>query len=144
MTATLTELNYVYFMLVKTTTTWLQIPTSKRFEFLEETIKPILTKHPAVKMRFFDSEAFSGRFTDVLMWETADIREYQILIEKLRETLFWGTYFEIVEIVPAIENAYAIFNEVDAISGSEPGSIGSIGSRCRILSKIDGYTRDSA
>jgi hypothetical protein len=112
------ELNHVYFMLVKTTATWLQIPTPKRFEFIEEAIKPILAKHPAVKMRFFDSEAFSGKFTDVLMWETADIWEYQAVVEKLRETLFWGTYFEIVEIVPAIENAYAIFNEVAAISGS--------------------------
>jgi hypothetical protein len=35
-----TELNYVYFMLVKTTTAWLQIPTKQRFEFLEKTIMP--------------------------------------------------------------------------------------------------------
>lgn len=111
------ELNHVYFMLVKTTTTWLQISTKKRFEFLEETIKPILAKHSAVNMRFFDSEAFSGRYTDVLMWETANVRDYQLLVEQLRETLFWGTYFEIVEIVPAIENAYALFNQVDPISG---------------------------
>jgi hypothetical protein len=113
-----TELNHVYFMLLKTTATWLQIPTSKRFEFLDETIKPILRQHPGVNMRFFDSEAFSGRFTDVLMWETANVKEYQALVEKLRETPFWGTYFEIVEIVPAIENAYAIFNEVTAMSSS--------------------------
>jgi Darcynin, domain of unknown function len=111
-----TELNYVYFMLVKTTTAWLQIPTKQRFEFLEKTIKPILAKHPAVNMRFFDSEAFSGRFTDVLMWETAQVQEYQCLVEKLRETLFWGTYFEVVEIVPAIENAYAIFNQITPLA----------------------------
>jgi Darcynin, domain of unknown function len=114
---TATELNHVYFMLVKTTTTWLQIPTDRRFEFLEETIKPILAKHPTVKMRFFDSEAFSGRFTDVLMWETAQVKDYQLLVEELRVTPFWGTYFKIVEIVPAIENAYAIFNKVAPLSG---------------------------
>ncbi|AFY93563.1 darcynin family protein [Chamaesiphon minutus] len=115
MTAT-TELNHVYFMLLKTTASWLQIPTLQRFEFIDEIIKPILDRHPAVKMRFFDSEAFLGRFTDVMRWETADIKEYQALVEQLRETLFWGTYFEIVEIVPASENAYAIFNEVSSIS----------------------------
>jgi hypothetical protein len=27
--------------------------------------------------------------------------------------LFWGTYFEIVEIVPSIENACALYYEVD-------------------------------
>jgi Darcynin, domain of unknown function len=111
-----TKLNHVYFMLLKTTTSWLQIPIAQRFEFLDEIIKPILIQHPTVNMHFFDSEAFSGRFTDVLMWETAEIGEYQALVEQLRSTLFWGTYFEIVEIVPAIENAYAIFNQFSPMS----------------------------
>lgn len=112
------ELNHVYFMLVKTTVTWLRIPTKERFEFLETRISPILKKHPSVKMRFFDSEAFSGRFTDILMWEASEVKDYQFLVEELRETLFWGTYFEIVEIVPAIENAYTLYYKVDPISGS--------------------------
>jgi Darcynin, domain of unknown function len=114
---TVPELNQVYFMLVKTTTTWLQIPTRGRFEFLAEKIAPILKKYPTVRMRFFDSEAFSGHFTDVLMWETAVVKDYQFLVEELRETLFWGTYFEVVEIIPAIENAYALYNEVTPLSG---------------------------
>lgn len=118
MTKTSKELNHVYFMLVKTTTTWLQTPIKERFGFLETTIAPILKKHPSVKMRFFDSEAFSGRFTDVLMWETAEVQEYQFLVEKLRETLFWGTYFEIIEIVPAIENAYALYYEVEPVTAT--------------------------
>jgi Darcynin, domain of unknown function len=109
----MTAINYVYFMLVKTTSTWLQFSVKERFRFLEETIAPILHNHPTVAMRFFDSEAFSGRYTDVLMWETSDVKDYQFLVEKLRETLFWGTYFEIIEIVPAIENAYALFNGVE-------------------------------
>jgi uncharacterized protein YutD len=69
------------------------------------------------KNAFFDSEAFSGHFTDVLMWETAIIKDYQFLVEELREKLFWGTYFEVVEIIPAIENAYALYNEVSPLSG---------------------------
>jgi hypothetical protein len=115
MTRTTKELNHVYFMLVKTTVAWLQLSPKKRFEFLETAITPILKKHPSVKMRFFDSEAFSGRYTDVLMWETSEVKDYQFIIEELRETLFWGTYFEIIEIVPSIENAYALYYEVDPI-----------------------------
>jgi hypothetical protein len=117
MTITTKELNHAYFMLVKTTNTWLQFSVKERFKFLEETIAPILQKHPAVAMRFFDSEAFSGRYTDVLLWETSDVQDYQSLVEDLRSTLFWGTYFEIIEIIPAIENAYALFNGVNPISG---------------------------
>lgn len=83
-------------------------------------INPILKKHPSVQMRFCDSEAFSGHFTDVLMWETDNVQEYQFLIEELRETLFWGTYFEIVEIVPAIENAYASYYNVAPVTSSSP------------------------
>jgi chlorite dismutase len=113
MTTTAKELNHVYFMLVKTTVAWLQLTANERFEFLETTISPILKQHPSVKMRFFDSEAFSGHYTDVLMWETPEVKNYQFLVERLRETLFWGTYFEIV---PAIENAYALYYEVDPMS----------------------------
>jgi hypothetical protein len=116
MTTTVKELNHVYFMLVKTTNTWLQLSTKERFQFLDTVISPILQKHPSVKMRFFDSEAFSGHYTDVLMWETSEVKDYQFLVEELRETLFWGTYFEIVEIVPAIENAYALYYEVEPIT----------------------------
>jgi hypothetical protein len=56
------ELNHVYFMLLKTTNTWLQLSSKERFQFLETTISPILQKHLTVKMRFFDSEAFSGHY----------------------------------------------------------------------------------
>jgi hypothetical protein len=116
MTTTAKELNHVYFMLVKTTIAWLQLSAKERFEFLETAISPLLKKHPSVKMRFFDAEAFSAHYTDVLMWEAPEVKDYQFLVEELRETLFWGTYFEIVEIVPAIENAYALYYEVEPIS----------------------------
>jgi chlorite dismutase len=119
MTTATKAIDCVYFMLVKTTVTWLQLPVEERFKFLETTISPLLKKHPSVKLRFFDSEAFSAHYSDVLMWETSDLKEYQFLVEELRETLFWGTYFEIVEIVPAIENAYAIFYQKSPISSHQ-------------------------
>lgn len=111
-------LNYTYFMLVKTTAAWLKLSVQQRFEFLEKQMVPLLKKHRTVQLRFFDSEAFSGRFSDVLMWETAQVPHYQAVVEELRETPFWGTYFEILEIVPAIENAYAIFNNIEPLSAS--------------------------
>jgi hypothetical protein len=120
MTTTSKELKHVFFMLVKTTIAWLQLSSKERFAFLDAAIAPILKKNPTVKMRFFDSEAFSGHYTDVVMWETAAVQDYQFLVEELRETLFWGTYFEIVEIIPAIENAYALFYQVEPLSSVEP------------------------
>lgn len=104
--------NHVFFMLVRTTPTWLALPPKDRFGFLDQTIRPLLSRNPMVSMRFFDSEAFHSRFTDVIMWETASIMAYQAVVEELRETLFWDTYFEIVEIVASIEDAYAIHYDV--------------------------------
>jgi Darcynin, domain of unknown function len=101
-----------FFMMLKTTTTWLQLKPADRFAFLGSTIKPILDKHPTVKLRFYDAEAFSGRLSDVAVWETSDVNGYQALVEDLRETAFWGTYFDVVDIIPTIENAYASHYDV--------------------------------
>ena len=106
---------YTIFMLVRTTSSWLTLDPKSRFKFLDNVIRPILKKHPEVNLRFFDAEAFSSNFSDVMMWETAHLPKYQSLVEGLRESNFWGTYFEIREIVPSIENAYATHYNVDPI-----------------------------
>ena len=98
---------YSIFMLVKTTNAWLELPPEERFAFLDTEIDPILEAHSQVKMRFYDTEGFNSRVSDVIIWETTDLEQYQSVVEKLRESEFWGTYFEVVEILPGIENAYA-------------------------------------
>lgn len=105
--STTTDINHTFFMLVRTTPAWIALTPPERFAFLDETIKPILGRHPGVSMRYFDSEAFHARYSDVIMWETPDLLAYQAIVEELRETRFWGDLFEIVEIVASIENAYA-------------------------------------
>jgi hypothetical protein len=114
-TTTPTAVNHVFFMHVRTTPTWLSLAPSERFAFLGDAIAPILSRHQDVSMRFFDSEAFHAGCTDVVMWETKSILAYQALVEELRETLFWGHYFEVVDIVASIENAYAMHYDVDPL-----------------------------
>jgi hypothetical protein len=106
------QINHTFFMLVRTTPTWLQLSPTERFGFLGETIAPILAGSPNVSMRFFDAEAFHGRYTDVVMWETSDVLAYQAVVEQLRETLFWDTYFEVIDIIASIENAYSLHYDV--------------------------------
>jgi Darcynin, domain of unknown function len=107
-------INYVFFMQVRTTNEWLALAPPDRFSFLDAVIRPILARHPKVSMRYFDSEAFSAEVTDVIMWETTDVMAYQSVVESLRETRFWGTYFQMVSIVASIENGYAIHYGVEA------------------------------
>jgi Darcynin, domain of unknown function len=99
--------NFAFFMHLKSTTSWLKLTPPERFGFVDEVIRPMLANHPAVAMRYFDAEAFSADVTDIALWETQDVMAFQALVEDLRESLFWGTYFEVVTIVPGIENAYA-------------------------------------
>lgn len=96
------------FMLVKTSPEWLSFPVDRRFKLLEEQFTPILKKHITnVALRFFDVEFYSTRVTDIWMWDAKDHHSYELLVEDLRETAFWDRYFDIVEILTGVENAYA-------------------------------------
>ncbi len=79
----------------------------ERFAFVRTVIEPLLGQHQAVKLRFFDAEAFSTVCSDLLMWETQSLEAYQSLVEGLRESPFWGHSFDVLHIVPAVENGYA-------------------------------------
>jgi hypothetical protein len=96
------------FMLVKTSPEWLAFSIDERFKLLATHIEPILRKHrPKVTLRFYDVEFYSARVTDLWVWDATDHQAYEVLVEDLRETPFWDRYFQIVEILPAVENAYA-------------------------------------
>jgi hypothetical protein len=96
------------FMLVKTTVEWLGFSVDRRHELAKTQLTPILEKHrDAVRLRFFDVEFYSARVTDIWMWDARDHHAYELLVEELRETAFWDRWFEIVEILPAVEDAYA-------------------------------------
>jgi hypothetical protein len=45
-------------------------------------------------------------FAKQLICETEKLVSYQDLLEKLRDTLYWDTYFEIVNVIPPIKDAY--------------------------------------
>lgn len=96
------------FMLVKTSPEWLGFPVERRYELASGTLTPILRKHAdGVAMRWFDVEFYTARATDVWVWDARDHHSYQLLVEDLRESPFWDRYFEVVEILPGVENAYA-------------------------------------
>lgn len=96
------------FMLVKTRPVWLEFPVDKRFAEGDKYLKPILQKHAGIiSLRMFDTEFYATRVTDLWMWEASSRHSYELVVEELRETPFWDNYFDIVELLPAIENAAA-------------------------------------
>jgi hypothetical protein len=96
------------FMLVKTRPEWLAFPVEERFRLLREHLEPILRDYAGqVRLRFFDTEFYSARVTDIWLWEARERQAYELVVEALRETPFWDRFFDIVEILPGVENAYA-------------------------------------
>ena len=112
---------YSIFLLVRATPAWLALAPEARFAFLEEEIQGRLEAHPGVALRFWDVEHMSARVSDVLLFETQDLAQYRSLIEGIRETLFWDHYFEVLEILPGIENGYAEHYEVEPFGADRDG-----------------------
>lgn len=115
-TGSANPLAHTIYMLVRTNPAWLALEPKARFAFFQTEILPTLKATPSVTMRFFESEAYNARVTDILVWETADLPAYWSIVERLRETPFWGHYFEIVEILPSVENAYVRHYGVDLLA----------------------------
>jgi chlorite dismutase len=93
------------FMLVKTQPEWLALAGDERVRLMREHMAPILREHAGqVRLRYYDAEFYSTRVTDVWMWEVTDREAYERVVEALRDTPIWDRLFDIVEILPAVEN----------------------------------------
>lgn len=105
------------FMLVKTTPEWLALTVQERIEaFTTQVVPTIKSRTTGVRSRFYDTEFYSTRVTDVWVWEADDHGAYQLLIDALRETPFWDRYFEVVDLLVGTENGYARTYGVDPVT----------------------------
>ena len=67
----------------------------------------MLAAHPAVRVRWVDVEAFSAESSDVLVAETDDLREWNRLVEGLRDTpLFATPLFRLDRVLVGIEEGF--------------------------------------
>ncbi|CAL9345545.1 MULTISPECIES: darcynin family protein [unclassified Streptomyces] len=105
------------FMLVKTTPEWLALTVEERVHALTTEVVPVIeARTTGVRSRFYDTEFYSARVTDVWVWEAVDHQAYQLLVDALRETPFWDRYFEVVDLLVGTENGYARTYGVDAVT----------------------------
>ena len=101
------QLKTTIFMLLNATPAWLRLTQPARRAFLSDVVGPILAAHPATRTRYYDVEAFTGRCSDLAVFETEDLKDYADLVDALRDTAFFSApYYEVVDILPGIENGY--------------------------------------
>ena len=110
---------FTFFMLLRSAPAWLRLSREDRQRFQATHIAPVLARYPAVTVRFYDAEAFSGRCTDIGVFETTDLQAYTFLIDGLRDTAFFSEpYFEVVDVIPAVEDGYAAYDRVHGVSAA--------------------------
>lgn len=113
-------MNWTVFMLVRTTPAWLELDRCSRAQIAEAAVTSAL-QGLDVAIRFFDAEALSGRCTDVVVFETESIEAYYFAIERLRDSaLFTVPYFEIADIIPAIEGGFQAFEAFERTRRNDP------------------------
>ncbi len=99
------------FVLLKTTVFWLRLSREERNTIADKVLEDVLANSD-VKLRMFDAEAFTTRCTDVAMFQAKDMQSFYFVIEKLRDSvLITEPYFEMVEIIPTIEDGFKIFEQ---------------------------------
>ena len=108
------NLHYGIFVLLRALPAWLALPRSERAKIGEAAFAEAFASG-TVRMRHFDAEAFSGRCSDIAFLETDTLSDYYFAMERLRDTpIFAHPYFELIDIVPAIEDGYRAFEAGEA------------------------------
>lgn len=89
---------------------WLALTRTQRHEVIEREITPALASQPKVTVRWVDAEGLTATCSDVLLAETRDLRSWNHLWERVRDSsLFAVPYFRLDAIIPGIEDAYLDF-----------------------------------
>lgn len=101
-------MNYAFFLHLRASRAWLSLSREQRAALSSEHIAPILRRHEGtLRMRYFDAEAFTASCSDVMLLEAGELQPYYDFIEALRDTpLIAAGLFEVVQIVPTIEEGY--------------------------------------
>lgn len=104
---------YTILVLMNANARWLSLSRDQRAGFFEKEIVPVFQQvSKTVTVRLFDSEYFHAAISDFMLIEAKNLKDYQQLIERLRDTKIYGEpYFEIKDIIMGQENRFEDFNE---------------------------------
>jgi len=97
---------------LRATEQWLRLTRDARRQLSDQHVGNALRKLPALKLRYFDAEAFSADCSDIMLIETTDLRQHYDFIEMLRDSpLVTAPYFEFIKVVLTIEDGFRDFEE---------------------------------
>jgi hypothetical protein len=105
---------FTIFILLRALPAWLSLPRAQRSAIATEALSVALAEAP-VTLRHYDAEAFSAFCSDLSVFETDDLGAFYFVMERLRDTpIFAVPYFDLIQILPAIEDGYRHFEATAA------------------------------
>ena len=113
-------MKYAFFVMLRANTAWLALPRARRRALADQHLGPILqAQQGRLRMRYFDAEAFTAQCSDVMMTETEDPKQHYFFMEQLRDSaLITHPYFEVLQIVPTIEEGYQAYEKETGQDGN--------------------------
>jgi hypothetical protein len=106
----MSDLNYGIIVMLEFYPSWLALPREKRRELAKDLYNIVGKYQEHVKVKFFDSDVLGGRYTDFVVCETKDMKQYHFMWEEIRDTVAYSHgYFKIKDVVIGIQNAYQQF-----------------------------------
>ena len=111
----MTAIEFTVFVHLTARPAWLALSRDDRHRVIDEEVAPALADHPQVAVRWYDAEAFNASPSDVLVATTTDLRAWNHLVERLRDTSMWSVpYFDVDAILPTVEDAYVEYEAAGA------------------------------
>lgn len=108
-------MTYTFFVLLHATREWLALTRERRRAVVADHLEPLLIRSPELRLRHYDAEAFSAVCSDVMVIETRDPAQHYCFMERLRDSPFLTVpYFDVVQIIPAIEDGFKAFERAEA------------------------------
>jgi len=101
-------MNYTILLLVNATSSWLSLSRTQRDHFVENELRPILTKYSrSCTISLFDCDFTNPNVSDFMIVETEDLKEFGFMMGYLRESKTFATpYFEIKELIVGVPNNF--------------------------------------
>jgi len=104
---------YAFFMLLQSTPRWRALDASQQHAHYDSVLLRVFEDYPDLRLRRFDSAAFAGRCSDVLLWETSDVAQYHDAVESLREAgLLNPPWFDVIDVIPAVEDTWSGYDDL--------------------------------
>jgi len=101
-------MTYTILVLANTTPSWLCLSRTERDHFVENEIRPILTKYAhSCTVRLFDCDFTNPGISDFMIIETKNMAEFGYMMGYLRESkTFAVPYFEIKDLIIGVPNNF--------------------------------------